>query len=145
MDRMKSTLSTLWLFATVNYLYCDVVSLMDPNLLKQYLAGNVGGMSVTPGFLLAAGILVEIPMAMILLPRILGSRANRWANMGAGALMTVVQLATLFAGKPALYYVFFSAIEIGTTAAIVWLAWKLGPVEAPGELHNRQAQAAGAE
>jgi hypothetical protein len=145
MDRMKSTLSTLWLFATVNYLYCDVVSLMDHNLLKQYLAGSVGGVSVTQGFLLAAGILVEIPMAMILLSRILGPRANRWANMAAGALMTVVQLATLFAGKPAPYYVFFSVIEIGTTAAIVWLAWRLGAVQAADELHDRQPQAAGAE
>ena len=145
MDRMKSTLSTLWLFATVNYLYCDVVSLMDPHLLKQYLSGNVGGVSVTPGFLLAAGILVEIPMAMILLSRILGSRANRWANVGAGALMTIVQLATLFATRPALYYMFFSVIEIGTTAAIVWLAWKLGAVQAADELHDRQAQSAWAE
>ena len=145
MDRMKSTLSTLWLFATVNYLYCDVVSLMDPHLLKQYLAGNVGSVSVTPGFLLAAGVLVEIPMAMILLSRILGPRANRWANVGAGALMTIVQVATLFATKPALYYGFFSVIEIATTAAIVWLAWKLRAVQAPDELHDRQAQAAWAE
>ena len=145
MDRMKSTLSTLWLFATVNYLYCDVVSLMDPHLLHQYLAGDVGGISVTQGFLLAAGILVEIPMAMIVLSRILGSRANRWANLGAGVLMTLVQAATLFAGKPALYYVFFSVIEIGATVAIVWLAWKLGAVQAADDLHDRQAQAAWAE
>jgi uncharacterized protein DUF6326 len=145
MDRMKSTFSTLWLFATVNYLYCDVVSLMDANLLKQYLGGNVGGMAVTPGFLVAAGVLVEIPMAMILLSRILGAKSNRWANLGAGALMTVVQLATLFAGKPAPYYVFFSVIEIATTAAIVWLAWKLRAVQAPDELHDREAQAAWAE
>jgi uncharacterized protein DUF6326 len=145
MDRMKSTFSTLWLFATVNYLYCDVVSLMDPHLLKQYVAGNVGGVSVTPSFLLVAGILVEIPMAMILLSRILGSRANRWANVGAGALMTIVQVATLFATKPALYYGFFSVIEIATTAAIVWLAWKLGAVQAPDELHDRKAQPAWAE
>ena len=145
MDRMKSTLSTLWLFATVNYLYCDVVSLMDPHLLKQYLAGNVGGVSVTPGFLLAAGVLVEIPMAMILLSRILGSRANRLANVGAGALMTIVQVATLFATRPALYYGFFSVIEIATTAAIVWLAWKLRAVQAPDELHDRKAQPAWAE
>lgn len=145
MDRMRSTLSTLWLFATVNYLYCDVVSLMDPNLLRQYLSGSVHGVAVTPGFLLAAGVLVEIPMAMIVLSRILGPRANRWANLGAGALMTIVQAATLFAGKPAPYYVFFSVIEIGTTAAIVWLAWKLGAVQAADELHYGQAQAAWTE
>ena len=145
MDRMKSTFSTLWLFATVNYLYCDVVSLMDHNLLKQYLAGSVRGVTVTDSFLLAAGFLVEIPMAMILLSRILGPRANRWANLGAGGLMTVVQLATLFAGRPALYYAFFSVIEIATTAAIVWLAWRLRAVQAADDLHDRQAQAAWAE
>lgn len=34
MERMKSCLSTLWIFATVNYLYCDVLSLMNPPMLK---------------------------------------------------------------------------------------------------------------
>jgi uncharacterized protein DUF6326 len=33
-DRMRTTLSTLWIFATLNYLYCDVVPLMHPNLLQ---------------------------------------------------------------------------------------------------------------
>jgi len=55
MEGKNSKLSTLWIFATLNYLYCDVVTLMDPGLLKQFLAGNVGGMDVSQGFLLAAG------------------------------------------------------------------------------------------
>ena len=37
--------------------------------------------------------------------------------------MTVVQTATLFVAKPTLYYVFFSVIEIASTALIVWFAW----------------------
>jgi len=123
MDSLKTKLSTLWIFATVNYLYADVVGLMDHNLLQGYLAGNVGGLQISQGFLLAAGVLVEIPMAMILLSRLLGARANRWANVGAGAFMTVVQLATLFAKTPAMYYALFSAVEVASTAAIVWLAW----------------------
>lgn len=121
---MKARLSTLWMFATLNYLYCDVVTLMDPNLLKGFLAGNVGGMDVSQAFLLAAGALVEIPIAMVLLSRILEERSNRWANVVAGAVMTAVQLASLFARTPAPYYVFFSAFEIGATAAIVVLAWR---------------------
>ena len=143
---MRSKLSTLWVFATLNYLYCDVVTLMDRNLLKQFLAGNVGGMDVSQGFLLAAGVLVEIPISMVLLSRLLDRPANRWANVVAGAVMTVVQLASLFVGKPDPYYLFFSAIEIATTAAIVWLAWKwkLGAVQAPDDLDDRKAQAAGA-
>ena len=121
---MKSKLSTLWMFATLNYLYCDVVSLMDHNLLRQYLVGRINGIDVSQGFLLAAGILVEVPIAMVLLSRILQHRVNRWANIVAGGVMTVVQTASLLAGSPASYYVFFSAIEILTTAVTVWLAWR---------------------
>jgi hypothetical protein len=121
---MKARLSTLWIFATLNYLYCDVVTLMDPKLLRGFLAGNVGGMDVSQVFLLAAGALVEIPIAMVLLSRILDDRSNRWANLVAGAVMTAVQLTSLFARTPAPYYVFFSAFEIGATASIVWLAWR---------------------
>jgi len=124
MDSMKSKLSALWIFATLNYLYCDVVTLMDPDRLKGFIAGNVGGVAITPAFLLAAGALVEIPMAMVILSRFLNPRAARIANIAAGALMTVVQAATLFARTPALYYAFFSVIEIGTTLAIVWSAWR---------------------
>ena len=120
---MKSKLSTLWIFVALNYLYCDVVSLMDPELLPQYLRGNVNGLEFTPWFLLGAGILVEIFIAMVLLSRVLPYRANRWANIAAGTIMTAVQSASLFVGTPAPYYLFFSVIEIATTVLIVWFAW----------------------
>ena len=122
MDR-KVILSIIWIFAVFNYLYCDVVSLMDAHLLKQYLAGAVNGMVFNQGYLLAAGILMEIPIAAILLSRVLKYKANRWVNIVAGTIMTVVQILTLFAGKPTMYYAFFSVIEIASTALIVWLAW----------------------
>jgi len=122
MDR-KVLISTLWIFAALNYLYCDVVSLMDSELLKQYLSGKVNGMVFTQGFLLGATILVEIPIAMVLLSRVLNYKLNRWANIIAGAIMTPVQAASLFAGKPAMYYVFCSVLEIAATGMIVWFAW----------------------
>jgi hypothetical protein len=125
MSSLRSRLSTLWLFATVNYLYCDVVTLMNPDLLRRFMAGEVDGMQITPGFLFGAAILVEIPMAMILLSRVLGRRANRWANVTAGATMTAVQLLSLFAqAPPPIYYMFFSMIEIATTSVIAWQAFK---------------------
>jgi hypothetical protein len=120
---MKSKLSTLWIFVALNYLYCDVVSLMDPELLPLYLRGNVNGLELTPAFLLGAGILVEIFIAMVLLSRVLPYRTNRWANIAAGTIMTAVQSATLFVGVPAPYYLFFSVFEIATTVLIVWFAW----------------------
>jgi hypothetical protein len=124
MEGMRTKLSTLWIFATLNYLYCDVVTLMDPKLLREFLAGNVGGLEVSQAFLLAAGVLVEIPISMVVLSRVLSDRPNRWANIVAGAVMTVVQIASLFAKTPALYYVFFSVLEVAATSVIVASAWR---------------------
>src|SRR5258706_4538425 len=45
---LRTSLSTLWIFVMLNYLYCDIVSLMDSELLKQYLTGNVDGLDLTP-------------------------------------------------------------------------------------------------
>ena len=124
MEGLRSKLSTIWIVATLNYLYCDVVTLMDPALLKQFLAGDIGSLHIWQGFLLGAGILVEIPIAMVLLSRILGDRPNRIANIVAGTTMTAVQVLSLMVKTPALYYIFFSVIEIASTSAIVWYAWK---------------------
>jgi MFS family permease len=119
----KVILFTLWIFVTLNYLYCDVLGLMNPELLRQYLTGDVNGIHLTQGFLFGAGILIEIPMALALLSRVLEYRANRWANVAAGLVMTVVQCLTLALTPPAGYYIFFSIIEIACTAFIVWYAW----------------------
>ena len=124
MTDRRTLLSTLWIFAMLNYLYCDVVGLMDSGLLSQYVSGTVNGMTLTPTFLLGASILMEIPIAMVLLTRVLGHTANRWANLIAGTIMTVVQAGTLLMGVATTYYLFFSVIEIACTAVIVWLAWR---------------------
>ena len=112
----KVLLSTLWLFAMLTYTYGDVVTLMDP--VKH------GSIELTEGFLLGGSIFMMIPISMVLLSRILHYRANRWANIIAGTIMTVALILTLFVAVPTTYYAFFSAIEIACTAVIVWYAWK---------------------
>src|SRR4051812_1969817 len=121
---MTVKLSTLWITASLSYLYCDVISLMDPELLKQYLQGTVNGLAFTPGFLLGAAILISIPISMVLLSRVLNYRANRWTNITAATFMTAVQSLTLFMGMPAPYYLYLSIIEITCTVLIVGYAWK---------------------
>ena len=117
-------LSTLWIFAILNYLYCDIMGIMDVNLLKQYLTGIVNGMEMNENLLLGAAILMEIPISMVLLSRILNYKTNRLANIIAGIIMTLVQIATLFAIAPTHYYLFCSIIEIVTTISITWFALK---------------------
>lgn len=116
-------LSTLWLFAVLNYLYCDVLGHMDSRVLGALLSGRVNGMTIDEPFLFGAGVLMEIPIAMVLLARLLPYGANRWANLGAGTVMTVVQALSLTAGEVRGYYVFYSVVEIACTLVIIYSAW----------------------
>jgi hypothetical protein len=111
----KVLLSSLWLFAMLTYTYGDVVTLMDP--VKH------GSIELTESFLLGGSIFMMIPISMVLLSRILKYRANRWASIIAGTIMTVALTLTLFVAVPTTYYAFFTAIEIACTALIVWYAW----------------------
>ena len=119
----KKILSTLWIFVTLNYIYCDILSLMDHEILSQFLTGNIDGMTITPGFLFAGAILMEIPIALVLLSRILKYRVNRWANIVGGLIKTAAMIGSMFAGVPSSYYLFFGSIEIACTIFIIWYAW----------------------
>lgn len=119
----KVLLSTLWIFVMFNYAYCDIMSLMDASLLKQYLTGVVEGLELTQGFFLSGAILMEIPIAMILLSRVLNYRANRWANIIAASIKSIAMILTMFVGTPSMYYLFFGIIEIATTLYIIYYAW----------------------
>jgi len=126
----KVLLSTLWIFAMFNYIYADVHTLMDSNVLNKLLTGYVDSMHITEEFLLVGSILMETATAMVLLSRVLTYKANRWANILVGALHTVVVLASMLGTQPTLYYTFYGTIEVLCTSLIVWYAWKWSPQEA---------------
>lgn len=122
-NQQKKILSTLWIFVTLNYLYCDLIGLMDANLLNQYLTGEVEGLKMSNNFLLAAAILMEIPIAMILTSRLLTPIYNCWTNIIAASIKTLAMTATLFIGTTTNYYLFFASIEISTTIFIIGYCW----------------------
>jgi hypothetical protein len=119
-------LSTLWLFAVLNYLYADVLSLFfNPTLIEEARTFTGG----SPLIVLAGAVLMETAIAMVLLSRLLRYRANRWANIAAGVLQTAAVAGSL---SLAPYYVFFATIEIACTLFVVWYAWTWRrPVDRP--------------
>lgn len=117
-------LSTLWIFATLNYLYCDILSLMSPEMLISLIeTGGVGGIDMNETTLLGTAILLEIPIALVLLSRVLKYKANRLSNIIGGLLMSLVMIGTLLMGGASYHYIFFASVEIATTLFIVWFAW----------------------
>ncbi len=120
-------LSSLWIFAMFNYLYNDVMTLMDSRMLAGYLAGKPNGISMTPAFLLYAAILMETAMLMVVLPRILRRGANRVANIVFGSIHTLAVAGSFFVGSgPSPSYILCASFEIATTVLIVVIAaaWK---------------------
>lgn len=121
MDR-KVLLSILWIFVTVNYIFCDVLSIMESGFFNDLMTGAE---ELTEGFLLGTAILMEIPFIMIVLSRVLRYRANRWANVIVGFVMVVVQILSIFMqGGPTLHYIFYSIVEIAGLLLIIWYAMK---------------------
>ncbi len=118
----KVVLSLLWIFAMFNYLYADVLTIFDPELMKQMVNG-ITPVPMTPVTLFAAAVLMETAMAMVILSRFLNYKANRWANIIVGFIHTAAVFSSMFAGKPAMYYLFFGIIEIACTIFIMWYAW----------------------
>jgi hypothetical protein len=127
----KALLSTLWIFLSVNYIYRDVLTGMEPGTLQGYLAGTIGEITITQGFLLIAAIMMEITFSMIILSRVLKGAANRWANIIAAILLVVIEVGTMGMGTaPTLHYLFYSVIVIACNLFIVWYAWTRCNLEA---------------
>lgn len=130
----KVMLSTLWVFVTLNYLYCDILALMSPETLNSLITtGGVGGIDMNETTLMGAAVLLEIPISLVLLSRVLRYRLNRWMNVIGGSVMTLVMVGTLLMGA-SYVYAFFATIEIAATLFIVWFAWTWPrPLEQPVE------------
>lgn len=116
----------LWVFYTVNFMYCDTLTKLEPGVLKEIMLGVTGGgtVKITEGFLLGTAVMFEIPFLMIVLSWVLKYRTNRWVNIIAGTLLVVVQIGSLFLGVPSPMYIFYSTVEIAALLLIVFNAWK---------------------
>ncbi len=120
MDEMKTRLSTLWVFVMFNIIFADILSFMTPGFLEGIMAGT-GEIQITQGLLLVFAVLLEIPIAMIVLSRVLPYRVNRWANIIAAI---ITSLFVIGGGSTFLHYIFFATVEVLCMALIVWNAWR---------------------
>lgn len=115
MEAMKARLSTLWIVVMFNMLAADIFSFMLPATASD------APVPVTQSMMLVFAIVIEIPIAMIFLSRILKHRANRLANIIASVITILFVIA---GGSLTLHYLFFATIEVVTMLLMIWQAWK---------------------
>lgn len=117
---IREKLSLLWIVVMFTMVFADIIGFMNPGTLKDMMNGAVG-FQITQGILLAFAVLLEIPVLMIFLSRVLKIKVNRWANIIASVItiLFVVGGASFFP-----YYYFFASVEVICMLIIIQTAWK---------------------
>lgn len=117
----KSLLSTLWLFVLLNIIFRDLHEFISPGFLEEAMTGHVDGTKITENLVFIGALLVEVPIAMVLLSRLLKCKLNRCMNIFASLITIAVTLSSIPV-VPA--DIFFDVIEVTTLLVIIWIALK---------------------
>ncbi|ESA35306.1 hypothetical protein N836_12730 [Leptolyngbya sp. Heron Island J] len=118
---MKAKLSTLWMFFLFNIIFRDIHEFVEPGFMEEVLTGTVNGNPITEHMLLLGGVMIEVPIAMVLLSRVLPYSANRWTNMIVAILYGVLVPAF---GTTDLDDTFHLVMEIAALSLVIWSAWR---------------------
>ena len=117
---IRKKISILWIVVMINMVFADICSFMLPGNLKDIMTGNTP-FEITQEIMLVFAILLEIPIAMIFLSRVLKYRANRWANIIASVITIIFVIG---GGSAYLHYYFFATIEVVIMLLIIRYTWK---------------------
>ena len=117
----KVLLSTLWIVVMINMAFADILGLFIPGALEEVAKTSVSTGTTIPQLMLGGAIMLEIPIAMILLSRVLKFKVNRWTNIIA-SVFTIVYVVG--GGTLSPHYIFIATIEVVCMLLIVWYAWK---------------------
>ena len=114
------------------FAYVDIFSLYRPGVRAELEAGELGGFTVSPGFLLGTTVYVVIPSLMVFGALVLRPAVNRVTNIVLGVLFAV----TIVAGAIGEWScsILASVVEVALLAAVVYYAWtwpKLMPAALP--------------
>ncbi len=116
----RTRISTLWVVVMFNVLAADILSFIQPGFLAEVMTGSAGEIQITFEFLLIAAVMLEIPIAMIFLSRVLPQRPARLASLGAVATTAAL---VIFGGSVSLHYAFFVSMELVAMLLITRYAW----------------------
>lgn len=127
--KTRTLLSTLWVVLMLNMIYVDVLAQNIPGIREEMLA--FAGETPIPQLMFFAAIVIEIPILMVLLSRLLKWGISRWVNMGAAVLMIAFVVGPEI-GNPAVnpHYLFMGAIEVLFMIGVIVVAWQWKEQEA---------------
>ena len=119
---VRGKLSSLWMFVLVNMLFRDMHEFARVGFIEGILEANANGTQASAELVLVAGIVLELAIVMIILPRFLNIRLNRWVNITVALIFITTTIG--FNLAPDLDDLFFAGMEIVGLISIIVIAWR---------------------
>ena len=120
---VRAKLAALWATLMFLFVYADYLSLYRPGEIDKIRGGMMGPFEVTQAMLLVASVVVIVPAVMIFFSLVLPASINRWTNIAAGVVFTLINIANVL-GETWVYYWLFGILEVVITLLILWYAWQ---------------------
>ena len=117
----KAKLSALWLVFLLNIVFRDIHELVEPGFIEEIMTGTLNGNPIQEHMLLVGGVMIEVPIAMVFLSRLLPYSRNRWANIIAAATYIPIVIVS---GTTDLDDTFHLIVEIIALSFVIWSAWR---------------------
>lgn len=104
------------------FAYGDIFGFFASGNIEEIVAGEISGIEITEGFLLAVSVYIAIASAMVFLTLVLTPNVARWTNLVL-AVLYIGSIVAAAVGEASAYYVFLSAAEIAALLLAVRYAW----------------------
>jgi hypothetical protein len=101
---MSDRLSTLWIIVLYNMIFADILSFLNAEFLRGLMTGSAEGILITPLLLVGLAVLLEIPILMVFLSRVLSPAVNRRVAVPLTAVFVI--------GGGSTSHLFFAAVEL---------------------------------
>jgi len=123
----KIKITVLWLFYAVAMAAAMVLAFMEPGVIEEIMAGEMGGMALSTAVTAFFALFWLIPLIMAFLTLILTGSAIRWANIVLGIIFAVFDLVDVIGhlsrGEIG-GHMLMAVSLIVVPAVIAWYAWK---------------------
>jgi hypothetical protein len=119
--RWKTRIAVLWVFMAVAMSAHSIFSFMEPEVVEEMWAMEMG-----PGMMLLMALFWWVPLVMAVLSLTLKDSANRWANFVVGIVFTILNIVHLteHLAQPSAHQILFIGSTIVVTGLIAWFAWR---------------------
>ena len=119
---IRLKLSALWMSMLFLFAYGDIIGFFAPGRIEEVTGGEISGIEITEGFLLAISAYIAVASVMVFLTLVLKPSVNRWVNL----VLPILYISSVVGsaiGETSAYFLFLSVVECAILALIIWYAW----------------------